>query len=190
MRLHQWVTYGVVGCAVVYSGFLIHQSIHPAGTVTQSVSVRATVGNLPGEVAPNFSLKTVTGQTVTLASLRGHGVWLNFWATWCPNCKVELPIVEQEHRLMGNHVAVVGVDVQESAAIVGQFAQRFHLTYPIVLDSQGGVAAAYGVTGLPTSVFIAPDGVIQAVYPGAITSTATASRYLDHIQRSGTNAAG
>ncbi len=183
MDFRKATTVGVLAAAVVYSGYLIHQAAHPPGTVTSAGQEHhATVGDLPGDVAPNFVLKTPAGKTVELSSLRGHGVWLNFWATWCPNCKVELPIVEQEHKIFGNQVQIIGVDVQESAQTVAKFSAERGLTYPMVLDSQGGVAAAYGVTALPTSVFIGPNGVIRAVYTGAMSNLAMATHYLNAIR--------
>lgn len=183
MQVRKAATVAVVAAAAVYSGYLIHQSAHPAGTIASSrVASHRPVGNLPGDVAPNFVLKTAGGKTISLASLRGHGVWLNFWATWCPNCRVELPIVEQEHRLYGNKVDILGVDVQESAKTVSLFVSSHGLTYPTVLDTQGGVAAAYGVTGLPTSVFVAPNGVIRAVVTGALQNLATATHYINGIR--------
>ncbi len=183
MDVRKVATWTVVGLAVVYSGFLVHRSIGvPHATAGgQSRLQHAQVGFLPGDVAPSFTLQTTAGQTVTLASLRGHGVWLNFWATWCPHCKQELPIVEQEQRVYGNKVDIVGVDVQESRAKVQQFAQSLGLTYPIALDSQGSVAANYGINGLPTQVFIAPNGVIKAVYEGAFQNPSQALHYLKQI---------
>lgn len=180
MQVRKWVTGAVVALAVVYSGFLIRQSLKPTNVQSQAAD-SATLGNLPGDQAPNFVLKTPSGKTVSLATFRGKGVWLNFWATWCPNCKVELPIVEQEHKLYGGRVAIIGVDVQESAERVQTYARAHGLTYPMALDSGGGVAAAYGVTGLPTSVFIGPHGRIRAVYTGAIESLGLASQYLNRI---------
>lgn len=181
MKTRQWVTGVVVVLALAYSGFLIHQSLKPPGRAVTGASHETPVGNLPGDQAPNFVLKTPSGKTVSLASYRGRGVWLNFWATWCPNCKVELPIVEQEHKLYGNRVAIIGVDVQQSSAVVSRYAAAHGLTYLMALDTQGGVAAAYGVTGLPTSVFIGPHGRIRAVYTGAIENVSLASQYLKRV---------
>lgn len=183
MDVRKVATWTVVGLAVVYSGFLVHRSlgVQHAAAGGQSRLQHAQSGFLPGEVAPSFTLKTTTGKTITLASLRGRGVWLNFWATWCPHCKQELPIVEQEQRLYGQKIDIVGVDVQESQAQVQQFAHSLGLTYPIALDSQGGVAASYGIHGLPTQVFVAPNGVIKAVYEGAFQNAGQALHYLKQI---------
>ncbi|NMP24005.1 TlpA family protein disulfide reductase [Sulfobacillus harzensis] len=180
MQARKVATGVVLAAAVAYSGFVIHQAVKPASPAS-SIGHTVAVGNLPGDEAPNFVLKTPTGKTISLASLRGHGVWLNFWATWCPNCKVELPIVEQEHKIYGNRVAIVGVDVQESAATVSHYAAAHGLTYSMALDVHGGVAAAYGVTGLPTSVFIGPHGHIRAVVTGAIENLNLANQYLERV---------
>lgn len=185
MHLRKVGTAVVVAAALVYSGFLIQQSIrsgHNAASNPAALS-HATIGTLPGDVAPNFTLATVSGKTIALSSLRGRGVWLNFWATWCPHCKQELAILEQEQKLNGTQVAIIGVDMQQSKSLVQPFAAARGLTYPIALDTTGSVSAEFGINALPTSVFIKPDGTIDAVYEGAMENMAMATRYLNQISR-------
>ena len=142
---------------------------------------QAAVGSLPGDQAPNFTLTALNGKPVTLSALKGHGVWLNFWATWCPHCRQELALIEHEKKLYGSQVAIVGVDLEQNRGVVASFAHARGLTYPVVLDYQGSVSAAYGVKGLPTSVFISPNGTIKAVITGAVPSSEVAAPYLRSI---------
>lgn len=174
----------VVAAAVAYSGFLVRQSVHAhkaSATPTVASKGGAQEGYLPGDIAPNFSLVTTKGTKVSLASLHGHAVWLNFWATWCPHCRQELALLEKEHQQHGSQLVIVGVDMEQSRSKVQTFAAARGLTYPVALDVQGSVSAAYNVHGLPTSVFIAPDGTIKAVRAGAITSPTLAQHYLNLI---------
>ncbi|MCY0864784.1 MAG: redoxin domain-containing protein [Sulfobacillus sp.] len=182
----QVLTMVVLAGALVYAGYLIGHRVRTATektppVATAAASTTSTVGVAPGDIAPNFTLTTSTGQTVTLSQLRGHPVWLNFWATWCPYCNKEIPIVEQEAVTHQGQLDVVGVDVEESASKVNTFMTAHHMTYPVVLDSQGAVSASYGVTGLPTSVFIRPDGRVGALYTGAILSVSQANQMLAQI---------
>ena len=180
--IRKFMTTAVVGLAAVYAGYLVSRTVHPPVVSTAMKGTKTVpVGLHPGDMAPNFTLVTATGRSVTLSSLRGRGVWLNFWATWCPYCQAELPIVEQEQRVYGAHVDIIGVDVQESAGTVKKFAQRHGLTYPMALDSEGAMSAAYGVTGLPTSFFIASNGKIAAVYTGSLQNISTADQYLSQV---------
>ncbi len=132
-----------------------------------------------GAVAPDFTVTDVDGHQVTLASLRGHPVLINFWATWCTPCRDELPMISSAYRAHGGQgLVVVPVDFKESADIVRQFWNNLHLEPTPYLDADGRVAALYGVglktSGLPVSVFVARDGTVSAFAPWALDPT-----YLD-----------
>jgi len=130
--------------------------------------VKDSVKPLPGYQAPNFTAQDVfTGESFTLTDLRGQVVFLNFWATWCPPCKAEMPEMEALKQELGDSVKIValGADAREKPDKLKGFAEAMGLTFAISWD--GGIAAeAYRVTGIPTSFFIDKDGVIQAKYPG------------------------
>ena len=122
-----------------------------------------------GHLAPAFSLPGVQGGTVSLASLRGTVVLINFWATWCPDCRQELPSLQRLHQQEGSAVAILGVDVHEPRALVRLFVQQQGLAWPILLDGTGSVTAQYGVYYLPTSFFLSRSGVIRRIYTGPMT---------------------
>lgn len=124
-----------------------------------------------GAFAPNFALKTLDDKTLLLSDLKGKVVIVNFWATWCPPCRAEMPALQAaqaEHEAQG--LVVVGVNQLEDVSLVKAFQQASNYSLNFVLDSDGKTARAYNVAGLPTSFFINREGVIEhAEYGGAMT---------------------
>ena len=114
------------------------------------------VTHVRGEVpAPAFELPTPDGKTLGLAGVQGKVVLLNFWATWCPPCREEMPSMERLYReLRDQGLAILAVDVQESPKQVARFMRDFQLSFPAVLDTDGKVSGLYSVRGLPTTVLI------------------------------------
>jgi thiol-disulfide isomerase/thioredoxin len=116
--------------------------------------------------APDWTQPLSTGGTLTLSSLRGKPVYLNFFATWCPPCKDEAPFINQMQRqYAARGLHVVGVDELESAGQAESFRKQFHLVYPAVVDS-GTLQGQYLINGLPVHVFIGRDGVIRKIVAG------------------------
>ena len=124
-----------------------------------------------GGAAPNVNLTTTTGATVSLESLRGRPVYLDFYATWCPYCKAETPTIESLQNTYGKNVAIVGVDEEESATIVRQFAAQNGLTYTMALDPNGSAGDMFGADALPTNVFIDRNGSIRSIHTGEMTAS-------------------
>jgi thiol-disulfide isomerase/thioredoxin len=133
------------------------------------------VGLQPGGIAPEFEatrddgttfhLTDLDGAPIRLADLRGRAVWVNFWASWCPPCQQETPIIRDlAERYADRGLAVVGIAVQEtSPADIRAYAERYELGYTIGFDASGDIFREYRVFGLPTQFFIRPDGVIASV---------------------------
>lgn len=121
-----------------------------------------------GAPAPDFTLLTPEGETLTLSDLRGQPVVLNFWATWCPPCRAEVPALEQVSRELGEDVTVLGVNVQEDRGAVQAFIDELEMTYPVVLDPSAEVARAYLVRAFPTTYFIDSRGVIAYTISGPL----------------------
>jgi len=125
---------------------------------------RREEGLAPGDVAPNFTLKTLDGQEMTLASFAGKGVLLNFWATWCSPCVEELPELQALYnKLQNSGFTIVGVGVDDSPERLREFQQRFGLSYPIVIDTTGTIKARYRIVGLPESYLLDREGRIVMV---------------------------
>jgi cytochrome c biogenesis protein CcmG/thiol:disulfide interchange protein DsbE len=120
-----------------------------------------------GFAAPDFTLETQDGTTISLADLRGQVVLINFWATWCPPCRAEMPAIQQVYdRYREQGFTVLAVNQQEGATQVGPFADQMGLTFPILMDRDGSVSARYQVNGLPSTFFVDRAGVVQNVTLG------------------------
>lgn len=114
------------------------------------------------EAAPDFAVETFAGETLRLSDLRGKVVVLNFWASWCPPCRWEMPFFEtisQEYK--ERDVVFLGVAISDTKEDAAEFADSVGVTYPLALDASGETARDYKVLGLPTTFLIDKDGVIQ-----------------------------
>ena len=120
-----------------------------------------------GTNPPEFSGRTTDSRTVSLASLQGRVVLLNFWATWCLECRPEMTLFERLHRdFAAQGLSVIGINAREGTAAIRQYSKELGLTFPLVLDSSGEINAAYGVIGLPTTFLIGRDGRAVALAVG------------------------
>jgi cytochrome c biogenesis protein CcmG/thiol:disulfide interchange protein DsbE len=110
--------------------------------------------------APNFTLPRLHGSgDLSLASLKGKAVVLNFWASWCAPCRDEVPVLEKAwDRYRRNGVVVIGVDQQDVTGDARAFAKKYGVTYPLVHDGPGKVVATYGLTGVPETFFVGRSG--------------------------------
>lgn len=136
-------------------------------------------GGKRSDITVDFTLQTVDGKQVTLSSLRGQVVLVNFWTTWCPACKDEMPLLQsvyEQEKAAG--FVIVAVDLQESAQTVGAFVKDNGITFPVALDSDSAVASKYGVYYIPHNVIIGRDGLVRRVKVGAFSS---AQELLDII---------
>jgi len=126
-----------------------------------------------------FSGFTADGQRVSLAGLSGRVVLLNFWATWCLECRSEMPAFERLHReLSVQGLAVVGVNAREEITTMREYAKELGLTFPLISDPTGKINAAYGVIGLPTTFLIGRSGRAVALAVGPREWTAKPARVL------------
>jgi len=143
--------------------------------VLVGIVVTAAVAASPpktGAPAPAFSLPIVANGTgnLSLQALRGHAIYLNFFASWCGPCKQEVPYIGRLSKEYARHnVVVVGVDELEPADKAKEFAAQYHLPYRVTLDDNGDVGGSYGLIGLPMHVFIARDGTVAAYRIGEIS---------------------
>ncbi len=111
--------------------------------------------------APDFALKGEDGKTYRLSDYRGKVVVLNFWATWCPPCRYEMPSMERAHRkTKGEDIAILAVNVGEDETTVFAFTGQYPVSFPLPLDRDGSVIAKYPVIGLPTTFIIDPRGLV------------------------------
>lgn len=128
---------------------------------------------------PEFIGQTLDGKTISLSELTGKVVLLNFWASWCPDCRPEMPMFDQLHRHFASQgLAVVGINFREGKSAVQRYAKELGLTFPLVLDPKGEINASYGVIGLPTTFLIGRNGQAVALAIGPREWGDTSARAL------------
>jgi len=144
-----------------------------AGSATvPPVSSGETATKQPAQSAPDFSLNKLGGGTITLAEYRGHKpVVLDFFATWCPNCKRDMPHLNTLYKKYKDEVEVIGIDLQEDSSLVQKTISDWGITFPIALDTNGQVSRAYGVRYTNFHVLIDKDGNIVKAVPGDISES-------------------
>ena len=118
--------------------------------------------------APDFELPNLEGEKVRLSSFQGKAVLINFWATWCPPCKEELPLLEKTYQSNKDWLEIIGVDVAEEAPLVRLKVREVGMTYTNLLDSNAQVGGQYRAAGLPLSVFLDKEGVIRSIRAGQL----------------------
>ena len=122
--------------------------------------------------AREFELNLIGGGTLKLSDLRGKVVMVDFWASWCPPCRVESPALAKVYReFEGQPVEFVGVDIWDNIGDAEVYLKQQGLTYPNGFDADGTIAINYGVRGIPEKYFIAPDGSLVKKLSGPLTET-------------------
>ena len=137
-----------------------------AGIMAQATSLWAIdIRPEEGHLAPDFALKTLDGKTVRLSELRGKKVVLvNFWATWCPPCRSEMPTMQQiytEYKGKGFEILAINIE-RDSKEEILEFMKELRLTFPVLLDSDMKVTRMYRLIGLPVSMLIDRQGIIRS----------------------------
>ena len=139
-------------------------------------------GTKVGSLAPNFQLDSLEGQTVSLSDLRGKPVLINFWAVRCPDCRMEMPYLQQVYEeWSGKGLVLLAINNGESPSRIGEFMQSQGFSFPVLLDTRGNVAQMYNIRGIPITFFIDKDGIIQDVKPGAFSSVEEIEKSLSKI---------
>ena len=153
-------------------------SLKNAFWILASCALLTACGDTPlpgtvGATAPEYAARTLDGDTVSLAELRGQAVLLNVWATWCPPCRKEMPDLQALHEELGPRgLNVVGVSIDAAGAdeIVREFLDEYGITYTILRDSDERVSSAFPAQGVPITVLIDPKGTIVWRHLGPLTA--------------------
>ena len=114
-----------------------------------------------GTLAPDFEADALNGEVIRLSQFRGEPVLLTFGTTWCPDCRLEAPVVQELHENYPELVVLL-VDSNENADTVQEFVDEIGITHPVLLDSDGSISRLYQVFAIPTGLFIDSDGLIRA----------------------------
>jgi len=135
-----------------------------------------------GEQAPDFVLEDMKGNNVQLSELKGKGVFLNFWGTWCKPCEKEMPYMERQYSHYKNlGVEILAVNIGESDIAIESFVKKHGLTFPILKDKDRSVTEAYDITPIPTTFLIDKNGKVVKVITGSMTERDIAN-YMELIK--------
>ncbi len=164
-------------------GLLVVQACAPSSQAIQGNQQEVSIGTNVGEIAPDFTLFDLDGNELSLSDFRGKVVFINFWATWCPPCRAEMPEIESIYQdYKDKDVVVIGVDILETEELVREFVQRGGYNWIFVIDLTGEVAANYNIQAIPTSFFIDREGVIRAINIGAMTKRAMEDKLAEAMR--------
>jgi peroxiredoxin len=193
---------------VVVSAVVLTLAVRPLGSTAPGLPVPEPSAYLLGDPIPGlnagdaapelsvqrpdgstFQLGDLDGNPIRLADLRGKVVWLNFWASWCPPCQAETPILRtMDQRYRDRGLVLIGVQVQQTVADGQRYAQTYQLGYRIGADVSGDIFRAYKVFALPTQFFIDANGIIREVVNGPLDE-AGASAIVEALLRPGSSPA-
>jgi cytochrome c biogenesis protein CcmG/thiol:disulfide interchange protein DsbE len=133
--------------------------------------------------APDFSLTTFKGATISLEDMRGKPIVINFWASWCPPCRIEAPLLERTWRAYKNRGLIfLGVNIQDRKEDALNYMREFDITYPNGPDPTGEITIDYGVSGLPVTFFISRKGEVVRRWVGAIETSVLISSIEEIMQ--------
>lgn len=151
-----------------------------------------TAGLIPapqaGFLAPDFSLSSLDGQTISIDELRGQVILVNVWATWCPPCRAEMPAMQrvyEEYHAQGFEILAVNSTAQDTLSNLDPFIAEYGLTFPILLDESGSITRPYRVMSLPTSFFVGRDGIISEVVVGGPMDEALLRARIENLLAEG-----
>ncbi len=135
-----------------------------------------------GDLAPDFTVETADGSTFVLSEQKGKVVLLNFWATWCGPCVREMPAFENLNHEYGEEVVILAVNAMEDKDTVDQFISDNEYTFPIACDVEGAACMKYPSDGIPYTLVIGKDGIVQNIYLGAKDADAQYEKYKGAIE--------
>ena len=122
------------------------------------------------DIPPDFTLESLTGEKITLSDFTGHVVVLNFWATWCPPCRAEIPDFQAAwDKYKDNGVVFLGVSIDQNKSDVESYIKDSGVTYTILLDLTNQVAGLYGISAIPTTFILDVDGSVLFSQVGSMT---------------------
>lgn len=161
----------VIALVVIAVGTFIHKQLKPnENALDNDIPVYEVKEDSPqsvglGEPAPDFTLKTLDGKTMTLSELKGKKVVLNFWATWCPPCKEEMPFFQQYYEKYADEdnveIVAVNITLKDKLDQVKSFVESYHLTFPILLMEEEDLMETYRIYTIPSTFMINTKGEIE-----------------------------
>ncbi len=153
------------------------------GLVTYRLLVDVGPPLAVGQPAPEFQLETFGGERISLSELRGQGVVLNFWASWCGPCRAEAELLESAwRREQGRGIVFIGIAYLDQLPAAQRFLEEFHVTYLNGRDKGSHISRQYDLLGVPETYFIDPNGILARQHKGILTDPDQFQRWLDQIR--------
>ena len=162
----------LMGLGLLGVGWIAYSQV-PARVIDAGDQTEAPIA---GYLAPDFTLNTTIGEIVNLSDYRGQPVVLNFWASWCPPCRAEMPHFQEASVKYNGRATILGVDQGEPLSVVADFGSAMGVSYPLLVDSANTVNHQYNVSALPTTIFIDSSGVIREVFTGIVNEAVLQDR--------------
>lgn len=164
-----------VGSLISIAGYALYESslnvVHYHAAMKDQSEESVRTGSQIGERAPNMILRNLQGDKVSLADYQGRIVLVNFWATWCPPCREEMPDLQRIYEDHDGRVIVIGVNMTKAETDddhIHLFVQDSHVTFPIVLDPEGEAMNDYLIVASPTTFVLDENGIIRERFLGAV----------------------
>jgi peroxiredoxin len=180
------VAVGAAAAIVLVAGLYLANRYWIAPVTLHAHRVLAQGGDHP--LAPTFTLTDLNGNKISLADYKGKVVILDFWATWCGPCRIEIPgFVDLQERYRKDGLAVIGVAVDDGPDAVRQFYKEFKMNYPVAMGTETVTALYGGLPGLPTTFLIGRDGRIYAKHSGAVDPEVFEEEVKELLSGSGNN---
>lgn len=156
-----WMRIGILGVLLAALVFAVYSSLAKDNNDLKI-----------GAQAPNFSLQQLNAGALKLSDLKGKGVVLNFWGSWCEPCKAEFPELEKQYqRYKELGIEVVGVNISETPLAIQQFVDDYNVSFPILMDRQSEISRLYKIGPIPTTFFIDKNGIIQDQFIGQMNES-------------------
>ncbi|WP_083932169.1 redoxin domain-containing protein [Cohnella laeviribosi] len=172
----RWIQVAVLFAFVIIGGITIGSTFLSGDGIPRN-----------GKEAPAFSLLDLNGQVHRLSDYRGKVVVINFWGTFCPPCREEMPAIQKQYeKWREKGLVVLGLNLNESAVTIQGFVRQTGVTFPILFDKDLLIAKKYNVTAYPTTFFVSPDGIIQNIFVGGMTENYI-QQQIDQIFKSYSN---
>ncbi len=174
-RIGTLVIMGVTAAIILGVVYVVNKPAAGKSGLTSVVLSGRAMGPAPtvGRQAPDFTARTVDGETVSLSSFKGHPVWLTFGASWCQPCRAENPDIQDAYaRHKPRGLVVLAIFMSEDGAAVRDYATRVGLTYEKVADPNTRIATSYRILGIPSHFFVDRSGVLRSLKIGSLDSSA------------------
>jgi peroxiredoxin len=149
--------------------------------VTVLAATSLASSGLEGQVAPDFALKSSTGENLRLSEYRGDVVMINFWATWCGPCRQEMPLLDELYtRYARVGFNLLGVNIDDDSRRAMQMVEELGINFPVLFDSRKEVSKLYEVEAMPVTVLVDREGTVRHVHHGY--KPGYEDKYLDQVR--------